>query len=261
MGAVRDLLQKHCQAKSTSTVRFMFPAVFSLAVLISAAVLTTTDVSYVRLETSETTVQAGGRFTVDIYAYAHVPVNAVDITIRFDSSAVEVLEVDRGQSVLTIWTEEPIIKEDMVTLRGGTFRRGFIEEHKIASIDLKAKQTGQSTFAATDVILLAGDGAGSSVAVANALDSTLSLYIYDENTSPESIGIDVNVKIVSDIDGDGKVTLKDISAFMAAWHTKDKMYDFNGDGRMTFRDFSIILASFFFYGEKQQTVDSPAHQR
>ncbi len=217
-----------------------------MVIIAGAALVTGSDVSYVRLATPNTTVEAGSRFTVEVFAYAHVPVNAVDITLRFDPEKVEVLEVDRGQSVLTIWTEDPIIENGKVQLRGGTFRRGFVNEHKIASIDLRAKQTGQSSFQATDVVLLAGDGAGSPVSVAEALDSTVSLFVYDENTSPESIGIDVNVKILTDIDGDGKVTLKDISAFMAAWHNKEKLYDFNGDGRMTFRDFSIILANFFF---------------
>lgn len=111
---------------------------------------------------------------------------------------------------------------------------------------MRAKQTGQSNFKATDVLLLAGDGEGTPVSVAEALDSAVSLYIYDENTSPESIGVDINVKVLTDLDGDGKVTLKDISTFMASWHNKDKMYDFNGDGRMSFRDFSIILASYIF---------------
>lgn len=224
----------------------MFPAVLSVALIVSAAVMTGGDVSYVRLAVSDLTVQAGNRFTVDVYAYASVPVNAVDITLRFDEDAVEVLEVDRGQSVLTIWTQDPVVENGKVILRGGTFRRGFVEEHKIASIDLKAKQTGQSTFKATDVVLLAGDGAGTPVSVAEALDSSVSLFIYDESTDPETIDIDVDVKVVSDIDGDGSVTLKDISSFMAAWHNKDKFYDFNGDGRMTFRDFSIILANYFF---------------
>lgn len=247
MNAVRRYIESYRQVrKGSSTVRFLYPTFFVTAILFAVAVATGTDVSYVRLETSNTTVEAGSRFTVDVYAYAHVPVNAVDITLRFDSSAVEVLEVDRGQSVLTIWTEDPVIETDKVILRGGTFRRGFIQEHKIASIDLRAKQTGQSNFKATDVLLLAGDGEGTPVSVAEALDSAVSLYIYDENTSPESIGVDINVKVLTDLDGDGKVTLKDISTFMASWHNKDKMYDFNGDGRMSFRDFSIILASYIF---------------
>ena len=224
----------------------MCSAIVSVAALLGAAAITSTEASYVRLGISDTTIEAGSRFTVDVYAYAHVPVNAVDITLRFDGDTVEVLEVDRGQSVLTIWTEDPVVEHDQVVLSGGTFRRGFLEEHKIASIDLRATQTGQSSFEATDVVLLAGDGSGSSVTTATVLDSTVSLYVYDENTDPDSIGVAVTVDVASDIDGDGEVTLRDISAFMSAWHDKGTLYDFNGDGRMTFRDFSIILANFFF---------------
>jgi hypothetical protein len=232
--------------KPQGTVRYMFSAAFGITILLAAATITSTDVSYVRLEASKTTIENGESFSLDVYAFAHVPVNAVDITLRFDENAVEVLGVNKGQSVLTIWTQEPIIEADKVVLRGGTFRRGFLNEHRIATINLRARNTGQSTLSAADVMLLAGDGTGSSVSVAESLDSNVSLYIYDENIDPGSIGADIKVSIVTDIDGDGKVTLKDISVFMAAWAKKTKIFDFNGDGRMTLRDFSIILADFFF---------------
>ena len=239
------LLQR--KRKSTRTVRFLFSAVFTAAMLLGAAAITSTsDVSYIRLATSAATVESGQRFSIDVYAYAHVPVNAVDITLHFDPDAVTVLSVDRGRSVLTIWTEEPVIKNGTVSLSGGTFRRGFVKEHKIATLDMVAKETGQSTFSVSDVMLLAGDGAGSPVSTTETDSSSVSLYVYDENTSPENIGVDVKIKVVSDIDGDGKVTLTDISAFMAAWHNKNTLYDFNNDGKMSFRDFSIILANFFF---------------
>jgi hypothetical protein len=224
----------------------MFPAVLSFAAVLGAAAITATDVSYVRLETSAQTIEAGDRFAIEVYAYAHVPVNAVDITVQFDPSSVRVLGVDRGQSVLTIWTQDPVIEKDRVLLQGGTFRRGFLTEHKIATINVQANETGQSSFKATDVVLLAGDGSGSSVSVAEAIDSKVNFFIYDESTDPESIRVAVNVDILTDLDGDGEVTLRDISAFMGAWQNKSMIYDFNGDGRMTFRDFSIILADFFF---------------
>lgn len=227
-------------------VRFMFPAVISFAALMGASVITSTDASYVRLETPNTTIEEGASFSIDVYAFAHVPVNAIDITLQFDASAVQVTGVDTGQSVLTIWTQEPVITNGKVLLQGGTFRKGFLTEHLIATINLKAKKTGQSSFRATDVVLLAGDGSGSSVTVAQVLDSKISLFVYDENTSPGTIGVDVAVRVLSDIDADGEVTLRDISIFMAAWRDKNILYDFNGDGRMTFRDFSIILSNFFF---------------
>jgi len=94
-------------------------------------------------------------------------------------------------------------------------------------------------------MLLAGDGQGTPVSVSEIKDSKLSLYVYDENESPDNIAVKVEVNLLTDLDGDGKVSLSDISAFMSAWASKSDNFDFNGDGRMTFRDFSIILASFF----------------
>lgn len=240
-------LKQYLGFREGGTVRTMFSfSLLGVLLFLGAAAITSGTVSYIKLEASETTILAGERFQLDVYAYAHVPVNAVDITLRFESDAVEVLSVDKGQSVLTIWTEEPIIEKDKVVLRGGTFRKGFVGEHKIATIELKAKQSGQSEFAAANVVLLAGDGRGSAVSVGESDDSKVSLYVYDENTSPENIGVDVAVSIITDIDGDGKVSLKDISSFMGAWTSRSHVYDFNGDGRMTFRDFSIILADAFF---------------
>lgn len=224
----------------------MFPAAVLSAAALGAAVITADDASYVRLESSERTVEAGTRFSVDVFAYAHVPVNAVNVTLQFDPGSVEVLEVDRGQSVITIWTEDPVIESDRIVLRGGTFRRGFLGEHKVATIDLRARETGQNTFTATDIVLLAGDGAGSEVDTETVPNGSINLFVYDENTDPESIEVAVSLDVVTDIDQDGEVTLRDISAFMAAWNSKEDRYDFNGDGRMSFRDFSILLSDYFF---------------
>jgi hypothetical protein len=48
---------------------------------------------------------------------------------------------------------------------------------------------------------------------------------------------------VKDVTGDGTVSLADMSAFLVAWTTKNKLYDFNNDGAMTFADFSILLTT------------------
>lgn len=239
-------LMSPMNASEGRTVRYMFPLAIGFAVIMGAQVITSTESSYIRIETDKEAVQTGDRFRIDVYAFAHVPVNAVDVTLRFDPSKVDVREVDRGQSVLTIWTEDPIITDDSVTLRGGTFRKGFLGEHLIASIDLEAKSTGNSQLTTSDVLLLAGDGQGTPVSTSDSSDSKVSLYVYDSNTNPDDIDVDVAVSILTDIDGDGSVTLRDISAFMGDWNANRNTHDFNGDGRTTFRDFSIILASFFF---------------
>lgn len=247
MNLLRKLLtyfKESFRFKRSTTVKTMF-SFMSIALLLGAAIISGTDVSYVKLQTAKTVVEAGERFSIDVFAYAHVPVNAVDVTLKFDETALKVVGVDRGQSVLTIWTEDPIIEKDKVILRGGTFRKGFIGEHKIATVELEAKQTGQSELFAADVVLLAGDGKGTPVKVAKSETATVDLYVYDENTDPANIAVSAAVAIITDIDNDGKVGLKDVSAFMGAWGSKTQIFDFNGDGKMSFKDFSIILADAF----------------
>jgi hypothetical protein len=227
------------------TVKYMFPLVFGFAAVLAASVISS-DTSYIKLVPSTTTVLTGERFTIEVYASAHVPVNALDITINFASDKVEIVSVDKAQSVLTVWTEEPTITNNTIKFGGGTFRRGFVGEHLVATIKVRAKQTGQTEFMVSDAQLLAGDGMGSVVKVSKSgPDSRTSFYIYDQNTDPAEISAKVGLNINADIDGDGRVTLKDISVFMSAWHSKSVIYDFNRDGKMNFVDFSIILARSF----------------
>ncbi len=230
----------------TTSVRYMFPVVIGGLAFLAASVITSGDVSYIRLESSVKTIEAGERFSLSVYAYAHVPVNAVDITLQFDPRSVQVLGVDRGESVITLWAEDPKVSTNLITLRGGTFKRGFLGDHLVAIVELQAITTGQTLFKANEVILLAGDGTGSGVATGEALDSSTSVFIFDDSTDPTSIAAAIGVSVVTDIDGDGAVSLRDISIFMASWAAKDRMLDFNGDGRMTFRDFSILLSDYFF---------------
>jgi len=157
------------------------------------------------------------------------------------------MSVDKAQSVLTIWKDEPSIEKNTIKLSGGTFRRGFMGEHLVATIKARAKYNGKTQFTVNDVVLLAGDGQGTAVAVDDSsLSSQTSFYIYNQNEDPEKIRATFGIQINEDINGDGKVTLADISAFLAAWHSKSTIYDFNGDNKMNFIDFSIILAKSFF---------------
>ena len=227
------------------TVRYMFPALLGTATLLGATALTAVNNSFVVLESSEQIVEVGDLFEVTVVASAHTPVNAVDILVSFPADSVEVFGVDRGQSVLTLWTEDPVITNSSVALRGGTFRKGFIGEHEIATINFRALKTGQYDVLVSKSTLFAGDGQGTEVPVTVHPRSKLSLFNFDETTSESDIAVAIQSKITTDLTNDGKVTLQDISAFMGAWSNKSQIFDFDNDGKMTFRDFSIILADFF----------------
>ena len=234
------------RSNESKTVRYMFPVFFSALAILGASVISSNDSSYLKLTPSKTVVMTGEVFSIDIFAYAHVPVNALDVKIDFSPGSVEIIGVDKGQSVLTIWSQEPKIESNTISFGGGTYRRGFIGEHLVATINVKALRSGKTEFAIQEANLLAGDGKGTPVTVSReAKNIKQSFIINDQNSEPGKISAELGMKINADIDGDGKVTLKDISSFMGAWYAGSKTYDFNNDKKMNFVDFSIILAKSF----------------
>jgi len=250
--ALKVLLAPYRPNKSR-TVRFAFPMLFIFAALMGASIIDSETQSFIHINSSQSSVRSGESFEIDVYVSAHIPVNAVDIMLAFPRSQVEIMGIDTGESVITLWTEEPFVKNNEVVLRGGTFRKGFKGDHLIATINAKAKTSGLAVFEISDSLLLAGDGSGSKVTTSNSGQESAQLYIANEDgtflsTDDGNAGLsgEVSIRIVTDIDGDGKVTLGDLSRFMTAWSSKAEVFDFSGDGRMTFKDFGIILADAFF---------------
>jgi hypothetical protein len=234
-------------------VRYAFPLVFAVAALLGAAAVITSGKSYIHIESSMSSLHAGEIFQIEVYAYAHVAVNAVDISLEFPKEQIEIQGIDTGESVITLWTQEPYVENNKVILRGGTFRRGFRGDHLIATINARAIETGLAQVSVQNVQLLAGDGTGDQVAVTKSDENSTTLYIEDAGTgalASQEGGVNLQataaIVLITDIDGDGTVTLSDISRFMAAWANRTVTYDFNGDGKMSFRDFGIILADSFF---------------
>lgn len=246
-GVLRDKIETYKNRRTASrTVRFMFPALLSSAAALGLLALTGgTQDSYIYLDAPKQAVEVGDLVPVTIYASAAVPVNAVELTVSFPEDKLDVFGVDRGQSVITIWTEDPVVNSNSVQMRGGTFKRGFLGDHQIATINFRAEKSGQYSISVEDVQLIAGDGEGTVVAAVTKPEATISLFNFDESTSEEELKVAVAKKVSTDLNNDGKVTLQDISAFMGAWSNRSGSHDFDGDGRMTFRDFSIILAEFF----------------
>ena len=230
-----------CRPGRTKTVSYTFSALLIITGAMVTAALLSSKSSEIRLVSSVSTVEAGKPFTVSVYANALVPVNAVDITLGFSEENVEVKEIDTGRSVITLWTTEPQVDGGKIVLRGGTFRKGFLGEHLIASIDLEAKVTGSANFSLNDVTFLAGDGSGTNVELGEG-ETELTVMV---NSPDGVITASGDVIVLSDLDGDGKVTFSDVQSFMSAWKNKTSLYDFNNDNKMTFTDFAIILADSF----------------
>lgn len=236
-GPVRRLL-------STGTLTSV--AFIGLAATISLT--STTSVSSVHIIPEQANVVVGEQFFIDVRVDAKTAINAVNINIAYPSSLLDITQLRDGESVITIWTEPPTAAGGVVKLSGGTFRRGFIGEHRIIRLTAVAKVPGVIRLRPQDISLLTGDGSGDTARVTSGSTDEVRIVAFaaDDVDRPQSANEGASTPSgLTDLTGDGRVTMQDISVFMSAWSTGSPVFDFSGDGRMTFRDFSIILADFF----------------
>ena len=230
--------------KQFKTVKYAFPVVVLAALFASLAAVVSENSSYISISTNVTSVSRDQEFFIDVSVTAHVPVNAVDLELAYPENKLTIVGIDTGTSVITLWTEEPYVKDGKIYLRGGTFRKGFIGEHTIARIKVRAVESGSARIFIDKTTLVAGDGKGTEVAVSesdNKNEVKISILSSEGVLSGKA-----TISLITDTDGDGDVDLGDISAFMAAWFSQSKTFDFDNDGRMTCKDFSILLSDSFF---------------
>lgn len=239
----RDTNAQHEKQPRLRTVRYAFSVTVTSMLLFGLASVMSENSTYLTIETSPTSVAEGESFTITVKATAHVPVNAVDITLSYPESRIAIDGFDTGVSVITLWTEDPYARAGLIHLTGGVFQRGFIGEHTIIRIRAHAIAAGVAHVSAKDMTFIAGDGKGTEI---RASDSGVTETRISVSTVDGAIAGEVTLEIITDIDNDGEVSLADISAFMSAWFSKGKLFDFNNDGRMTFKDFSILLSDSFF---------------
>jgi hypothetical protein len=239
----RLLFPAYYRTRKGGPVRYAFPIVALTALFAGLASVVTQDGSYIAISTSPSSVREGEQFMVDVRAYAHTPINAVDITLNYPQNQMTIESIDTGTSVITLWTQDPYAKDGKIHLTGGVFQKGFLGEHTIARVRARATASGLAYVSLDTAALIAGDGKGTEVTVERTEKDTTKIYV----TSADGALIgEASVAIVTDINGDGSVGIQDISAFMAAWFTRGKVFDFDNDGRMTFKDFSILLSDSFF---------------
>lgn len=235
--------------RKISTVHYMFPIVAMSFGIIGATYIAGGS-SYVILTPTPAYVASGDTLLIKVEAVAHTPVNTVDIEVSFPSDQLKITGIDKGGSVITLWTTEPKVEGNKVILRGGVYRKGFLGRHTIATLRAKAINAGDADILVRNSVFLAGDGKGTQVTIDKGNHKSAAIEIGAPGTTATKKGTTltgkVAVEVITDIDGDSDVDFADIQAFMSAWQRGGKVYDFSGDGRMTFRDFAILLSDSFF---------------
>ncbi len=237
----KTLYPSYYVRSNSRTVRYTFPFAFFTLILVGAAATISSQRSYISI-TTDASFEEGNEVTVSVHAYAHVPVNAVNVVLAYPKDQLTYSGIDIGESVITLWTEDPYERDGKIHLSGGVFQQGFIGEHLIGKVRFKPKTSGIAYITLDSVDLVAGDGRGTPVETETTSNNSVRLYLDDSDGELVARG---EILIVTDIDGSGGVDLSDISTFMAAWFSRRQTFDFNGDGKMTFRDFSILLFDSF----------------
>jgi len=225
--------------KKHQTIRYTFSLLFLLATVAGFASVILSNGHTVRLEATSR-VTTGETFEINVYANAKSAVNAVNVQILLPEQQFQLLGVNRGESVLTLWTSDPHIKSGVVYLEGGTYRKGFIGEHKIATLLVRSLVEGKNTVRVKEASFYAGDGSGLEFKVGGL--GGVDLIAYAPDTEKTDL---VHYAKLADLNNDGKITFTDISIFMSFWNSKDRIIDFDNDGKMTFTDFSIMLSIYF----------------
>ncbi len=143
--------------------------------------------------------------------------------------ALEVVAISTENSVNTLWMpRDPYFSADdhAIFFEGGLPTPGFMGQNgKVISLSLRAKAAGQADLTLTDTQLLANDGQGSNVSVAT-----------------DTASFTVTTGVPGDLNGDGKVTIADVSVLVSNWGIpKNKDADLNGDGVVDVKDLSTLL--------------------
>ncbi len=142
--------------------------------------------------------------------------------------ALEVVAISTEKSVNTLWMpRDPYFSADdhAIVFDGGLLNPGFMGQNgKVIDISLRAKTAGRGELTVTDIQLLANDGQGSDVPAAT-----------------DTVSFIVTSGVPGDLNGDGKVSLADVSVLIANWGSKNMDADLNGDGAADLKDLSILM--------------------
>lgn len=229
-----------------------FTALFSLASFLVVP-LATTPQADIRIEPGVGRVTIGDTFTVQVVVSAQVPVNVFTGEILFDPSVLQVASIAYDTSIADLWAELPWYANGDGTLNftGGTTQPGgFQSTGALMTITFRSVGAGVTALKLINGRILAHDGLGSEVALGKPIDavSEVDKEAIAEQTvaAPSSRASVIAVAAQApstDVNGDGKQSITDISIFMMHIFSTDVRYDFNQDGTVNNVDLSILMSA------------------
>ena len=114
------------------------------------------------------TIGLGDIFSVDVKLNSpDIAINAVEGIIFFSQDNLELINISKNGSILSLWSKEPKYKDSNggeIIFSGGLPNPGFTgESAKIISLIFKAKNFGKATVEFKEASILANDGKGTNI--------------------------------------------------------------------------------------------------
>lgn len=205
----------------------------------------------VYLTPSQATHSLNETFTVAVKVKADEPVNVFKGRLEFDPNHLQIEKIDYNTSLADLWAEEPWYSNGAGTVSfiGGTTKPGgFRGDEVLLTITLRGTQVGQSTLHLTELRVLRHDGLGTDAGLATPIDALFIVpeVVLERETVAKPKEMERNIATLAtekstDLNGDGRHSIADLSIFMRHLATQNPRSDFNGDGLVSGADLSIIL--------------------
>lgn len=203
-----------------------------------------------RIEPNTGSAKTGDTFTIEIVVESSVPVNVFAGDLLFDSSILAVESIDYNTSIADLWAKLPWYSNGDGTLNfaGGTTRQGgFLGTGTLITVTFKTLREGGGSLVLKEPAIFRHDGLGTEAALEAPLDALVTVTsvtptenIIARNSAGSSYTI-VTEPPSTDLNGDGKQSIADVSIFMLNMRGDTARYDFNLDGAVTTKDLSILL--------------------
>jgi hypothetical protein len=156
------------------------------------------------------------------------PINVVAATVKLPSGMADMEESSQADTIVNLWIRKPSWSIENGTLEfGGGIRQegGYAGSGKILNMAFKTVKSGRLLLEFASATVLAHDGKGSELL--GEKKGAVFYVIGNNDPSP-------------DLDGDGKLGMGDVAAFMVKLARNDKAADFNRDGKVTWSDLSVL---------------------
>lgn len=198
------------------------------------------------LETRTEVVPLGEKTIVTIYVKSSIPVNVFAGEVLFDPAILQVDSISYNTSIADLWAEKPWHSNGAGTINfggGTTAKGGFLGKGILMTITFNAEREGATRLALRDPRILLHDGLGTDVDVAQPIDTIIT--VSSENKIARTVR-DTPVTVFetrpsTDLNGDGRQTIVDVSIFLINGFRYNERFDFNLDSSVDLKDLSILM--------------------